>query len=78
MNNQIWDVLKDVQLFKAQSRIPPGSRKNTEGRHRFVVSSFVGSLFCFFVVRCVVVLSFYPWVAPPADEEIYQNPLQIM
>ena len=27
LNNSILDVFKDVKLFKAQARIPPGLRK---------------------------------------------------
>ena len=57
--------------FRAQARILPGLRKDFPKARRFVVSSFVVSLFCRFVVRCVVVLPFYRWVAPPVDEEIY-------
>jgi hypothetical protein len=43
----------------------------------FLVRRFVVLLFRRFVVRCVVVLSFYRWVAPPADEEIYPNPSKL-
>ena len=77
MNNLILDVLKDVQLFKGQARIPPGLRKKYRRAASFgcfPVRRFVVLLFRRFVVRCVVVLSFYRWVAPPADEEIYPNP----
>ena len=63
MNNSILDVLKDVQLFKAQAHIPPGLRKKIpkggvvllfprSSFRCFVVSSFRRSL-----CRGVVVLS---------------------
>ena len=68
LNNSIWDVFKDVKLFKAQGRIPPGLRKDLPKGgvvRRFVVLSFRR-----FVVRSVVVLSFYRWVAPPVDEQM--------
>ena len=73
MNNLILDVLKDVQLFKAQAHIPPGLRKKYRRAASFccfLVRRFVALSFRRFVVRCVVVLSFYRWVAPPVDEEI--------
>ena len=78
MNNSILDVLQDVQLFKAQTRIPPGLRK-TIPKGGVVLLFPRSSLRCFVVslFRCVVVLSFYRWVAPPVDKEIYKNPSNI-
>ena len=51
LNNSIWDVFKDVKLFRAQARIPPGLRKDLPKGG--VVLLFPRSL-----LRCFVVSSF--------------------